>query len=417
MDDIITPDSLSDGNLAPIDLNGDGTPDAYGTENVYDSDNDGIDDTLALLLDTNNDGNVDMMVAQQYDQFGNLSMEMMAADTDNNGVMDTYMSSADLDGDGYLESSMRAFDYNQDGNPDTMRLYSDLDYDGQANVMVEMHNNNDGSGVISTTDTYIDLTGSGTPDTIAHVEYIDTDGDGFPDMVHEQYDANGDGTFDNENTYAYDPALAPLPIDWQTPSYGNISGTTFYELDNYDPANSNPDQVVGQLPDDLEVWECQGNTNRCALYSQKFVIEQLCPGTEVDIEEMEAIAEANGWYDDGTQALNMDKMLEYYGLESEMSFNNELSDLQEALADENSRVIVSIDADQIWSGSDLNIFSPETSANHAVEVVGIDYSDPENPMVILCDSGSPNGCGEMVPLDTFEDAWKAGDNQMVVCVA
>ena len=71
----------------------------------------------------------------------------------------------------------------------------------------------------------------------------------------------------------------------------------------------------------------------------------------------------------------------------------------------------------IWYGEDSNIFSPADSANHAVEVIGIDYSNPEEPMVILNDSGSPNGCGEMVAMDVFEDAWAAGDKQMVECYA
>ena len=61
------------------------------------------------------------------------------------------------------------------------------------------------------------------------------------------------------------------------------------------------------------------------------------------------------------------------------------------------------------------MFSPLSGANHAVEVIGIDYSDPEHPMVILNDSGPQNGCGEMVPLDQFLDAWQDGDNLMIEC--
>ena len=54
--------------------------------------------------------------------------------------------------------------------------------------------------------------------------------------------------------------------------------------------------------------------------------------------------------------------------------------------------------------------------NHAVQVIGIDYSNPDEPMVILNDSGTPDGCGEMVPLDTFLDAWEDGNCQMITCM-
>ena len=66
-------------------------------------------------------------------------------------------------------------------------------------------------------------------------------------------------------------------------------------------------------------------------------------------------------------------------------------------------------------GDENNIFSPETRADHAVQVIGIDRTDPACPMVVLNDSGTPNGCGELVPLDVFENAWNAGDSQMIIC--
>ena len=99
-----------------------------------------------------------------------------------------------------------------------------------------------------------------------------------------------------------------------------------------------------------------------------------------------------------------------------MSFNNDIESLEEALND-GHKVIVSVDSGQIWKGEENDIFSPETTADHAVEVIGIDRTDPENPMVVLNDSGTPNGCGELVPLEVFENAWSAGDSQMIECWA
>ena len=112
----------------------------------------------------------------------------------------------------------------------------------------------------------------------------------------------------------------------------------------------------------------------------------------------------------------MDKLLEYYGVEHEMSFDNGIDSLEEALKD-GKNVIVGVDSGQIWYGEDNNIFSPDTRADHAVQVIGIDRTDPDAPMVVLNDSGTPEGRGELVPLDVFENAWNAGDSQMIICYA
>ena len=189
-----------------------------------------------------------------------------------------------------------------------------------------------------------------------------------------------------------------------------------WELDNFDPNNvSNYDSISGDPAKSMEVWECQGDTNRCALYSEKFVLEELT-GNDIDIEEFVAVAKENNWFteDGGTTFLNMNNMLDCYGIENEMSFHNSIADIEDCL-NEGGKVIVSINADEIWHGSDNNIFAPESCANHAVEVIGVDRTDPNNPMVILNDSGSPYGKGEMIPLELFEGAWEVGDCQMVKC--
>ena len=95
-------------------------------------------------------------------------------------------------------------------------------------------------------------------------------------------------------------------------------------------------------------------------------------------------------------------------------FLTHINDNEECL-EEGGKVIVAIDADEIWHGEGGDLFSPNATANHAVEVIGIDYTNPEKPMVILNDSGSPNGRGEMVPLDDFLDAWKDSECQMIKC--
>lgn len=282
----------------------------------------------------------------------------------------------------------------------------------------------DGDGVLDSHVDFIDSDGDGTMDTAV----LDADGDGTMDTV--VLDTDGDGIFDAfMSAMDQDDFIETAGIDFECDSppdgypsefhgdfEGSASATCISDLTNFDPAEADMSKVSGNPAPSMQEWEYQGDTGRCALYSQKFVIEELTD-MEIEIEEMADLAESNGWFSEegGTPLLDMDKILEHYGIHSDMSFHNDFSDLQREL-EAGKKVIVSIDADEIWYGEEDGLFTPGDGANHAVEVIGVDHSDPESPMVILNDSGSPQGCGEMVPLDTFVDAWEDGNCQMISCM-
>lgn len=301
-------------------------------------------------------------------------------DTNGDGIDDIWLSYVDTTGDGMEDTFVKATDYDGDGNPDSMTAYTDANGDGMYDLVVKTYDS-DGDGQLDTSKVFTDQTGNGQPD-------------GDPVIFSFNPDT---GSF--------------VPQPYAQP----IGGTTVYDLDNFQPASDYPQDVTGDPRESMSYWECQGDTNRCALYSQKFVIEELT-GQDVDIEEFADVAEQNGWFseDGGTTFLNTNKMLDLYGVDNEMGFHKEISDIENCL-DKGGRVIVSIDANQIWEGKDSDIFSPASGANHAVEVIGIDRTDPANPMVILNDSGSPYGKGEMIPLDIFESTWESGDCQMIEC--
>lgn len=268
----------------------------------------------------------------------------------------------------------------------------------------------------------MDLDQDGIPDAVA----VDMDGDGTPDALF--IDSDGNGTFDTvladtDNNGTFDTMFLDTDEDGDfdtmfadTEEAGDIGATCIDELRQFDPALADMDAVSGNPEQSMEQWEFQGDTGRCALYSQKFVIEELTD-RELDIEELAELAEENGWFSEetGTPLLSMNKLLDYYGIDNKMSFYNGISDIDDCLG-AGGKVIVSIDADEIWYGEEDDLFTPGDGANHAVEVIGIDRSDPEEVMVILNDSGNPNGCGEMIPLDTFLDAWEDGGYQMIACM-
>ena len=419
----INGDGVADGILNPVDLNGDGMADDFeylsldnnaeqdwqddyddgsslNEELNVDLDGDGIPDAYTQEIDTNSDGILDTI--------------QTAVDTNGDGIADTIFFEADTNGDGIIDQYTEVHDYNQDGNYDDIKTFLDTDVDGIFE-QVTMQYDSDNDGIIDTIETHVDYDGDGIADTTQIEQFIDSDGDGEFDKYIVGTDVDGDNVFETVDMYDYDVDTETLTLLAEDDGLAYIDGHGTYaeELDNYDPTHSNPDAVVGHPEEAMAQWEFQGNTGRCALYSQKFVIEELT-GHEVDIEEIADLAEEHGWFTEegGTPVLNMDKILDYYGIDNEVSFHNSIDDLRDAL-EGGHKVIVSIDSDEIWHGENDSIFVPGDAVDHAVEVIGIDYTDSDNPMVILNDSGTPDGCGEMVPLDTFVDAWDDGSNHMI----
>jgi hypothetical protein len=173
----------------------------------------------------------------------------------------------------------------------------------------------------------------------------------------------------------------------------------------------------GDVPDP---WHEQESSNTCAVAAQEFVLDDLT-GVDHPESELRDVATEHGWYspDGGTPMADTGKLLEYYGIPTEQHQNATMSDLEQSLA-QGDGVIVGVDAGEIWNpgqdpddvvGEHLGV--PGEGADHAVQVIGVDRSDPANPMVVLRDSGTPNGDGERVPLATFEGAWEDSGHFMV----
>lgn len=394
-DDLIYFDSTGDGlNDSAIQYNPDGSFNVYHDfdgdgrfeimQQCSGEDNMGDPTQIITTIDTDNDGNYDTVYAEQYDQ------------------------------NGRLQVMQEVHDYDQDGQADMQKTFADTTGDGQFDTVQTIHVDNSGGSILQSEDLAMDMNADQIADFKMHTDIIDTTGNGQPDLVQVTM------TDEYGQTYAYEMSYEEYISDGADLTYSTTCvAANSVDYGQYDPATSNPEMVSGDPEHDMQYWEYQGDTQRCAIYAQKFAIEEAL-GREIDVEELVAIADENGWFDadldSGTVTLNMNKLLEYYGVEHEMSFGNDIDAIEQAL-NEGHNVIVSVDSGQIWYGEDNNIFSPFTAADHAVEVIGIDRTDPEHPMVILNDSGTPNGCGELVPLEVFVAAWGAGDSQMIVCYA
>lgn len=165
--------------------------------------------------------------------------------------------------------------------------------------------------------------------------------------------------------------------------------------------------VIGNPEEADDHWHLQSEMNSCAIACQEFVAEQLLD-REFSEQEMIEYAKVRDWYDpaEGTTITDIGKLLEAVGLRVERSENLTMADLAMSLA-EGEKVICGVNNMILQEPSLAEL--PGISANHAVEVIGIDYSDAENPQVILNDPGVENGRGIRHDLDVFMDAWETSD--------
>ena len=187
----------------------------------------------------------------------------------------------------------------------------------------------------------------------------------------------------------------------------SVERTNLTELDNFSPEDyENTDAIYGHPERATDYWEWQDGPT-CALHAQRAIIEEVT-GQDISVDDMKAIAEAYGWYTDGTPIEHMNKMLEYCGIPNEAMYGMTYEQLRESVFN-GERVITAVDSDEYWYGEYDNLFEGERP-DHAIEVIGFDESDPENPMVIVNDSGVPNGRGLRIPADTFREAWEDSGN-------
>lgn len=316
----------------------------------------------------------------------------------------------DMDGDGIADGIMvqRAEDNNGDGIADTLVVehYLDLDGDGTMETMQR--------------EMFSDLNQDGVVDSYSNMVLQDQDNDGLPEYMSQAYDYDGDGILDDVQEAADldgSGILTPLTPD-ALPDGGEIdSADAPGYVEFFDPDNASQEDVIGNPAEDMENWHPQETGSSCAVASQEFILEELS-GLEFEESDLRDMAERNGWYDPngGTPMDDVGKLLEHMGVEVERSQGNDVKDLEECLAN-GGKVIVAVDSGEIWYGEEDDAFGPGMGADHAIQVIGIDYSDPDEPMVIVNDSGTANGCGAMIPLDTFMDAWEDSGCFMVEAYA
>lgn len=165
-------------------------------------------------------------------------------------------------------------------------------------------------------------------------------------------------------------------------------------------------------PEDAENWHPQLESNSCAITCQEFVAEQLL---DRDFSEHQMIeyAQEKGWYEptEGTPRADVGNLLEACGLEVERTVNCTVTDLMQALAD-GEKVICGVN--NMILAEPRMADMPGLTGNHTVEFIGVDFSDPHRPQVILNDPGVKNGQAIRHDMDVFMKSWETCDNYAVI---
>lgn len=191
---------------------------------------------------------------------------------------------------------------------------------------------------------------------------------------------------------------------------------TNYELDTFDS----------------NIW--QGNQPTCAIRSQEIILRDY--GIFHTQDELIEFATQNGWFDPdpekgGTDKYAVGNILDACGIPTKRVDDATIYDLISELK-AGHRVIVSVDADELWVKKEPNLFKRLAAqvtnkandkkqdflglegANHALIVAGVNVNpkDPSDISVTLIDSGTGDVCIEY-SFKEFHNAWSDGHCRMI----
>ena len=159
-------------------------------------------------------------------------------------------------------------------------------------------------------------------------------------------------------------------------------------------------------------WELQDLDN-CAVVVQKMILDAVgIPNSEAQLTLRALIDGSLGGIFDGMDSLRIGEILERHGIAVHTIPYVTGTELDAQLS-AGRGVIAIVDADELW-GFDDDAYDGGRGENHAVFVREIDRSDPDNPVVVMNDSGIEDGAERRVPLDIFLDAFEDSGNFAIV---
>ncbi|MBN8461038.1 MAG: hypothetical protein J0M04_24675 [Verrucomicrobia bacterium] len=180
---------------------------------------------------------------------------------------------------------------------------------------------------------------------------------------------------------------------------------------------SDHEYFIGDPAAQMDDWILQDADN-CAVAAETSIINQFNVD-HLSLDDASYISASHGWYQpgSGTDPGEIGNLMDLSGIPNHSVTGATMQQLAFELQ-EGHGVIVGVNSSELWDQGILNAikqffceaFGYDTAdfnpADHAVTVTGIDMSDPDHPMVVINDSGMPNGAAVKYPLDQFQDAWE-----------
>lgn len=183
----------------------------------------------------------------------------------------------------------------------------------------------------------------------------------------------------------------------------------------FDDISHIDDMIIGDPQDQTDYWELQNQDDNCAVAAELSIMHQF--GVDITQDDANYISAEHGWYHPGggTSPDDIGNMMDLYNIPNHTVHDAQISDLARELQ-QGHGVIVGVNSADLWEQGPLEALGNFirdslgiAPVDHAVTVIGIDTTDPAHPMVVLNDSGHPDGQGAMYPLDQFMDAWENSD--------
>src|SRR5205823_184579 len=130
-----------------------------------------------------------------------------------------------------------------------------------------------------------------------------------------------------------------------------------------------------------------------AIASQGFIIESMT-GQHVSEDVLLHEAQQHGWYcpSGGTPMYHVGDLLEAHGIHVVHKEGASLADIANTLR-QHQKVIVGVNGEDFWyhgtPNDPLSSFPgiPGQHADHSVEVIGINDTQPDRPLVVINDPG------------------------------
>lgn len=165
--------------------------------------------------------------------------------------------------------------------------------------------------------------------------------------------------------------------------------------------------------------------NSCDIAAEVSIARLMLPHEKISIDDSISFLKEQGIYtpENGVSLPQVGTLLEHYGIPCEIHHYADVDLLAEKLTAGHG-IMLPVDSSELydtgilaeiklWLSQLLGMDFGNDGADHVLMATGLDYSDPDHPMVIVYDPLKADGAGKSYPLDQFLEAWEDSNFQLI----